>query len=717
MAIDSGFHLSGQPDDELDVPEFMRPTVSFEKSPRTIPGELIPTVSEADEEDLALGVIEYRPARPPVLYRTGSAAMVVAAATGRVVGLSARAAAICSKWFGHGAKSTVILAHRYVRAHDHQEVIGGMSSAADWHKIQQTRRKRWWTIGWTAAGTAVADLGAWWALVAAGHMAAADSWMIAPGTEAAAAVTALTLYGRYRLNAKLAPGQVVDPEDVDDGDEPFPLAWCTSGQQVEECVSRALAAEGINTRRIELLGHRPWGWEVDITLKGSKPGKVNAIAEDLDTHFSIPHGGTLIEPDPADAAHITLRLVQSDPFADMPRPTVHAPNSLSVRDLAFYGRGMDGSPLEFRLRGMSMLVIGSSGSAKTKGALRCLAEAITACRDAIAVEMDPVKDGLREFEPAMAAPSIRGPEECTEWLGYLVRIASTRNKVKSAKDMGDLWEPSPEHPTIFALVDEFIYLSNEAKALAIELLRIGRETGVHIIFAAQEATEDSLGDAIATAVTYRIMLASRSEDVRLVFGNGAAANGYRPDRLRPAVDDERVYDAGKFYIQGPGFLRPIQWRWNRFERDQIKQAVAERKVAGRPGFDHESLVAADLLHVITSTSVTGKAQVSIGDRLDALAAQGGIEDARLVAVLLREFELSGEAFLPTSEVLLPALANAGFEEMDGGKLGRILKKHADVAADRQEWEGRPQVRGWQRAAIERAAAGLIDPSKARLGAA
>ena len=717
MAIDRLANSTTQADDDLDVPDFLKPGMVFADDVKTIPGEIIPTIEEGAEEDVPLGVVEYRPARPVVLARTGSAAMVVASRTGRVVGLSARAAAVAGRWFGHGAKSTAVLGYRYVRAHDHLEALGGMASGTDWNRVHETRRKRWRFLGWGAVGTAVADLGAWWALTAAG-MAASDSWAVAPTIEGAAAATALTLYGRYRCQANVPASQVVHPEDIDDGDEPFPLAWCTSGDQVEECVSRALAAEGINTRRIQLLGNRPWGWEIDIVLKGSKPGKVNAQAEELDTHFSIPQGGTLIEPDPADAAHITLRLVQSDPFADMPRPTVHAPNSLSVRDLVVYGRGMDGSPLEFRLRGMSMLVIGSSGSAKTKGALRCLAEAITACRDAIAIEMDPVKDGLREFEPVMAAPSIRGKEACTEWLGYLTQIASARNRVKHDRNMGDLWEPSPEHPTIFAIVDEFIYLPQEAKDKAIELLRIGRETGVHIIFAAQEATEDSLGDAVADAVTYRIMLASRSTDIRLVFGTGAAADGYRPDRLRPAVDDERVYDAGKFYIKGPGFLRPIQWRWNRFERDQIRQAVAERKTAGRPGFDHDSLVAADLLHVITGASATGKAQVSVADRLDALAAQAGIEDARLVAVLLREFELSGEPFLPTSEVLLPALANAGFSEIDGGRLGRILKAHAPGAAsERQEWDGRPQVRGWQRATVKRAAAGLIDPSRARLEAA
>ncbi|MFH8926373.1 hypothetical protein ACH4D4_04890 [Streptomyces pristinaespiralis] len=700
--------------------------MSTEAEPLTIPAgwdqyTVIPgqTIDRDDlGDDIAPGVIEVVPDHTPVLYRTASAAMVVAAKTGKAVGLTARGAWKVGQPLAVGTGALAYLGYRYVRAHDVQEVLGGMTKKSDLAKVEQTRRSRWKLLGWGAGATAALNVAGWWALVKYAGLTALDwSWAVTPGIEALAVGAVAYLYGRYRLaNPGLPAGQIVADEDQDDGEEPFPLAHCVNGEQVEECVARALAYKGIGTRRVQVLGHRGWGWEVDVDLRNSTAGKVNAAADDLDGLFNIANGATLIEPDLQQSAHVTMRLIQSDPFADMPRPTVHAPNSLSVKDAVVYGRGMDGSPLEFRLRGMSMVIIGASGSAKTKGAMRCLAEAITACRDAIAIEMDPVKDGLSEFADAMALPPIRGGKECTQKLRYLRDIASARNQVKTAKDMGDLWEPSPENPTIYGFIDEFIYMTQEAKELAIEILRIGRETGVHLIFAAQESTAEALGDAIAGAVTYRVMLASRSEDIRLVFGTGAAAMGYRPDRLRPAVDDERVYDAGKFYLMGPGYNRPIQWRWNRFDRDQIRQAVKDRAAAGRPWFDQDSLAAADLLHVITRGGSAG--EVSVADRLDALAAQAGIEHARLVAVLLREYELSGHSFLPTGEVLLPALHGAGAEDMDATKLAQMLRSHApNAAAGREEWDGRPQVRGWHKSTVERAAAGLIDPSKARLQAA
>jgi S-DNA-T family DNA segregation ATPase FtsK/SpoIIIE len=683
---------------------------------KVIPGELeVPDdLSGELDDDIAPGVLlPYEPAYP-MLRKTGSAAMVVASVTGRAVGLSVRGSWTAGRWFAAGLGAVSFLGWRYLRSHDYQEAIGGVTSSTDWRRNTEIRHRRWKFLGWGAGALAALNLAGWWALVAEAGMTAADSWWITPGVLALSVASAVTWYGRYRLNnTGLAPEQIVAEQDDPTSDEPFPLAVAQSPDKVEQCVTRALAWEGIDTRAVRVLGYRGWGWEIDVVLKGAAPEQVNAVMSKLDSHFGIGKGQTLCEPDPEDNSHLTLRLVQSDPFADMPRPSVHSPNSLSVKDAVVYGRCMDGTLLEMRLRGMFMMVIGSSGSAKTKGALRCLAEVITACRDAIAIEMDPVKDGIREFSEVMALPPIRGPKECTEKLRWLRDIASARNQVKSAKEMGDLWEPTPEEPAIFGLIDEFIFLPKEAKELAIEILRIGRETGVYLLFAAQEATQDSLGDAIASAVTYRVMLAARSEDIPLVLGKGASAAGYRPDRLRPAVDDERVYDAGKFYIAGPGFDRPVLWRWNRFERDQIRQAVKDRKDAGRPWFDHASLAAANLLHVIRRDGAAGEA--SLADRLVALDEQGGVEDAATVAVLLRAF--GAKTFLPTTEELLPALGEAGVQ-MDANGLSQLLRKHApSVTAIRQEWDGRAQVRGWSRESVEQAAAGLLGPTMARLRAA
>ena len=564
---------------------------------KVIPGQLVD--HDEPEDDIAPGVLEIIPERTPVIRQAGSAAMVVASVTGRAVGLTARGGWVFGTWFGAGLVAGARLGYRYVRAHDLQEVLGGMTKGADWNKVQQVRRSRWRFLGIATGVTAALNLAGWIALVAGAGMTALDySWAIPPAVTGLLAMTVTALYGRYRLNAPdIAPEMVIADQDDPNSDEPFPLSYCTGGEQVAECVSRALAAEQIGTRVVRVIGNQAWGWEVDVVLRGSTVGKVNAAAKELDAHFNIKQGGTLIDPDPQQSAHLVLRLVTANPFEGMPKPTPHAPNGLDVSDAHNFGRCMDGSPLDLVLEGLRILAIGVSGAAKTTGVLRDLAEVITACHNAVALDLDPVKDGLREFEGVMATPPIRGNKDCEKWLDYLVKMAKGRQTVRNRLNMGDTWIATREHPAIFPFVDEFIYLSPRAKELFIELLRLGKQSGIYPVAAGQDATSDAMGDAIADSFTLRIMLASRWDDIRIVFGQGAAGKGFRPDRLVPAQTRDIKNDAGQSYIQGPGLDRPLLYGWNEYSNSAIKQAVADRMAAGRPWFDRDTLAAAGLLHL------------------------------------------------------------------------------------------------------------------------
>ena len=592
---------------------------------KVIPGELeVP--DDLSDEDIPPGiVVPYEPSYP-VLRKTGSAAMVVASVTGRAIGLTVRGGWTAGRWFGVGAKAVSYLGWRYVRSHDYQEAIAGVTSSSDWRRNEDVRHRRWKTLGWVAGVAAGLNLAGWWALVKYGELTAADSWWMTPATMALAAFAAVSWYGRYRINRPgIAPEQIIADQDNPESDEPFPLAVCTSHSMVEDCVSRALAWEGIDVRQIRALGFHGKFWEIDVILKGATPGKVNAVAEQLDTHFNIKHGGTLIDPDPQASAHIVLRLVTGNPFDDMPKPTVHAPNSLDISDPHNFGRCMDSSALDLVLEGLRILVIGVSGAAKSTGVLRDLAEVVTACHNAIGLDLDPVKDGLREFEGVMAVPPIRGNRACEEWLDYLVKMAKGRNIVRNRLDMGDTWIATREHPAIFPFVDEFIYLSPKAKDLFIELLRLAKQSGIYPVAAGQDATSEAMGDAIADSFTLQVMLASRWDDIRIVFGQGAAAKGFRPDRLVPAQNKDIKNDAGQSYIKGPGLDRPLLYGWNEHSRDGIKRAVADRKAAGRPWFDRDTLQAAGLLHLMDGGAgeklIPGDRQIVV-DAIEVMATAG-----------------------------------------------------------------------------------------------
>ena len=638
-------------------------TVEWDWS-RVVPGETIQIPAVEGDDDIAPGILEVVPDRTPVVYRAGSAAMVVASKTGRMAGLSARGAGTFGLWFGAGAKAMAQLGYRYIRAHDLQEALGGVTKGSDWNKVEHVRRARWRTLGWLTGGTAGCNLAGWWALVKFGETPALDwSWAVTPGFTGLVVGAITALYGRYRINNPgMAAGQILADDDTDDGEEPFPLAWCKDGAQVEECVGRALAAEGIGTRSVRVLGHQSWGWEIDVVVKGAKVAKVNAAAEDLDTHFNIKHGGTLIDPDPQESAHLVLRLMTANPFASMAKPAVHAPNSLDITQPHNLGMCMDSTPLNLVLEGLRILLIGVSGAAKSTGAMRDLAEIITACHNAIAVEMDPVKDGLREFEGVMAAPPIRGNEECEEWLKHLVAMAEARNGVRNQLKMGDNWAASSTHPAIFVFVDEFIYLSKTAKERFIQLLRLGKQTGILPIAAGQDATSDAMGDAIADTFTLRVMLASRWDDIRIVLGQGAAAAGYRPDRLVPAQNKEIKNDAGQSYIKGPGLDRPLLYGWNEFSRSQIDKAVEERAAAGRPWFDDDTLKAAGLL-TLKELYGPGRAGVSgCNVRKDAAAVlmNGNLDRMRTEALALALNETYPDRYSELSaDDLKLLLRNAG----------------------------------------------------------
>lgn len=653
---------------------------------KVIPGQLADP--EPAEDDIAPGVIEVMPDRTPVLYRAGSAAMVVASFTGCAIGLTARGAWAVAQPFGVGLKSGCTLGYRYVRAHDLQEVLGGMSRSADWNKVEQTRRSRWRFLGKATAVTAALNVAGWWALVKYAGLTALDwSWAVMPGITAGTAAAAVTAYGRYRLaNPGMTAGQIVADADQDDGEEPYPLAWCTNGEQVQECVERALAYEGIATRACRVIGRRDAFWEIDVVLKGSTVGKVNAVAEQLDAHFNIKQGGSLIDPDPRESAHFVLRLITANPFDNMPKPSVHAPNSLDISEAHNFGRCMDGSPLDLVLEGLRILAIGVSGAAKTTGVLRDLAEVITACHNAIALDLDPVKDGLREFEGVMAAPPIRGNKDCEKWLDYLVKMAKGRNVVRNRLDMGDTWVATAKHPAIFPFVDEFIYLSPKAKEHFIELLRLAKQSGIYPVAAGQDATSDAMGDAIADSFTLRIMLASRWDDIRIVFGQGSAAKGFRPDRLVPAQTKDIKNDAGQSYIKGPGLDRPLLYGWNEYSRDAIKRAVAERITAGRPWFDRDTLAAAGLLHLADGGSERAVGGRQIAEDAAAVMANEGVDRMRtekLVEALAdHDTETYGDL---TADQLLKLLKEAGagspvpLGPLDGMKNPRGYKLEALTA--------------------------------------
>lgn len=686
----------------------------------------------------------------PQRAATSSAILVAARKTGSAIAWSAARSWNGARYFGHGVRHSVPAGVRHIRAHDHQEAIGGITSQGDLNLVKEVRKDRLWFL---ASAIAAGLIGT---AVGYEHL----GWIV-PAAEGGVFVGALGAYGRSRLpqsppaapshsmpamvgqraaapsafvpvrsSGSVPTGPVpafdtnthttatnvplaVAVADEDDGG-PFPLTLCTTAEQARECLTRSFRAQGIRTSELQVSRRYEWGWEYDVTLKGkgSTSATVNGKLSDLETDMHLPEGGFMPETDSANMAHLTIRLRIGDPFAAMPKPAIHAPRSLSVHKLTPMGWDITGEQFALYLDGFFGAIVGAMGAGKTLGALRTLAEAITACEDAVGWDLDPVKGGLAEFGDLMEVRA-RGPEECTAALLRVVAYIEARGRLMRDLGMGDRWKASKRHPALFVFIDEYIYLPKEAKALAIKALRLGRQYGIYLIFAGQELTEDAAGDAIGALLAWVILMACRPEDVRIALGPGQMARGWRPDRLVPSAGPI-INDAGKSYIRGGAFTRPIQRRFWAYSPEQITASIPERLAAGVTRMD------ADTRREAGEQVTADGRELTLADQVDALATEHGVTDGPVIAALLRLFDAKGAEFVASS-TLIEFLDDDGVtwagQPVDGDRLGRILRAHAPGAVVSRPTIDGKQVRGWYLADVMRAAEGLIDPSRARQQAA
>ena len=391
----------------------------------------------------------------------------------------------------------------------------------------------------------------------------------------------------------------VDPGKVDnlpqDGD-PFPIADARTRTEAAECVRRALASEGIQVKEVEANRRYDWGWEVTVHLAKGKPADIVTKAPDLETPLDLPQDGLLCQPMRASRGRVLLRLVQNDPFAKMPGAPERKPNSQRMRDKQVVAYRMDGQPFDVSLLGVHVIVIASSGGGKSV-IPRTLGDILTACSDVLVGDLDPGGNGLAPLAEALGVRAIGDDNmgQIEAILEKALKIAKARPNLFAELGMDDNWEPTPEDPAIVLVIDEFPQLSDRAKELAVKILRVGRKSRVQLIMAAQEATVDSLGDAIADSIALKIVGPSRHQDIKQVFGTGAGSDGWRPDRLHPAQGEDPA-DAGKAYIMGCGSTEPMIYKFLMLDVKEATRRGKERAAAGRPAVGRRSLDAAGLDH-------------------------------------------------------------------------------------------------------------------------
>ncbi len=456
-------------------------------------------------------------------------------------------------------------------------------------ETDRPRRARVAIVAWRRAATRrslttlVLALAGWWGLRWLNHTHST----LAVVAVLAVGVGVLAGIGRaVRPLPEPEPGQQPDQPGPQD---PYPIADAHTRTEAADCVARAARAEGIDLRGTQDATRTPWGWQVPVILRRGTPAGLVAKLGELETTLDLPAGGLLAAPDRTRRARVVLRLAQRDPFAGLPPAINRPPASASIREPQVVAARMDGTDLALCLLGAHAVVIGVSGAGKSQ-TLRTLADAVSACADALAWDLDPAGNGLDVLGDGIARRE-RDPAGIEDALTDALALAEIRPRMLAELGMGDAWQPSPARPALVVVIDEYPRLPDRAKALAVDLLRVGRKSRVTVILASSEATSDALGAAIANTTALKILLPCRHTDVRLVLGPNMIAEGWRPDRLHPATG-ESPEDAGKAYVWAAGSREPVISKFRVLDPGRARENGTHRAAVGLPRIDTDSWSAA-----------------------------------------------------------------------------------------------------------------------------
>jgi S-DNA-T family DNA segregation ATPase FtsK/SpoIIIE len=454
-------------------------------------------------------------------------------------------------------------------------------------EIDRPRQEWLWRRRWrrSAARRTLTVVGVLTVLAVAAKVAVDHyGWPVAVGINSAVIAV---LAGVGRAAHPPATKEDKPPEDKPgEPPAPFPLADARTRAEAADAVTRALNAEGIELRLCEEPARTQWGWTIPVVLRQGTPALVVGKAGNLETHLDLPAGGVLPTPDLSRRARVVLRLAERDPFDHLPAAPARPPLSASITDHAVIGWRIDGRPLSLPLLGVHGIIVGDPDSGKTT-TLLTLADFITACHDAVVWDLTPAGDGLRILGDAVGRRE-RQHDRIEDALAFAVALAEVRPRLGPELGMDtDEWDPSPQRPALAIFVDEYPRLSARAKKLATTLVDIGRKPRVTLFLATTHATTDALGAAMASTTGLKIMHPSRFDDIRLVFGPGRSAEGWRPDRLHPATADIPG-QAGQCYVFTGGYHEPLLSKITPINRTDARKQAQERAAVGIPHIDAES---------------------------------------------------------------------------------------------------------------------------------
>ncbi|MGC4952712.1 cell division protein FtsK [Actinomadura citrea] len=463
------------------------------------------------------------------------------------------------------------------------------------------------------------------------------------------------------LSAATALGPTVPPLPVMLVGGSIALAapwWTHRRRRARVRVDRQIAAWPEIARDVGLAGSRAqsavvdvWGWRARFALaRGQTIQDVIAKVPAIESALGTFRGAVRVAPTrDGKANRFELRVLDRDPHADaIPWP---GPSVSSITEPIGLGPFEDATGARVLLLRRHGLFGGVAGSGKS-GGINVLMGNLSACQDVVIWAVD-LKRGM-ELQPWASCIDrlATTPEQARAMLRGAVTVLEARAEWLTANGRR-VWDPTPEHPALVIVVDEYAELADDAPDAASDtdsIARRGRAVAVTLIAATQRPTQKAMGKgAVRSQMDVRVSFRVRErKDVDLILGQGMLSAGWHAHTLNAP---------GKFLLSAPEHDTPRRGRAYLLT-DATVAETAERHASIRPTLDEVSLHALDEAHmapdptpsVLVAPSREDHAETALREALD-----GAPEEGLPIAHLLILTELSR----PTLYRRLAELVKAG----------------------------------------------------------
>jgi S-DNA-T family DNA segregation ATPase FtsK/SpoIIIE len=369
--------------------------------------------------------------------------------------------------------------------------------------------------------------------------------------------------------------------------------WTHRRRRAKVRVERKLAAWPEIAQAIGLAGSRVqsaivdiWGWRARFALARGQTihdviAKTPAIESALGTH----RGAVRVYPTRDDMANrFELRVLDTDPHADaIPWP---GPSVSTITEPIDLGPFEDATSARVLILRRHTLIGGIAGSGKS-GGINVLMGNLTACPDVVIWAID-LKRGM-ELQPWSSCIDrlATTPDQARALLRDAVAVLEARAAWLTAQGRR-VWEPTPEHPALVIVIDEYAELSDDAPEATIDtdsIARRGRAVAVTLIAATQRPTQQAMGKgAVRSQMDVRISFRVRErKDVDLILGQGMLSAGWHAHTLNAP---------GKFLVSAQEHDTPRRGRAY-LVTDEAVTETAQRHAGGRPQLDEVSRTAVE----------------------------------------------------------------------------------------------------------------------------